>query len=64
MEEFAEAGLGLGAEGRVGVVEEGALADLLLVDGNPLDDVGLLADPDQNLLVIMKDGTILKNKLK
>lgn len=50
--------------GKLGVVEEGALADLLLVDGNPLDDVGLLAAPDQNLLVIMKDGTILKNKLK
>ena len=49
--------------GQLGVVQEGALADLLLVDGNPLDDVGLLADPAQNLLVIMKDGAIYKNKL-
>ena len=49
--------------GQLGVVKEGALADLLLVDGNPLDDVGLLADPAQNLLVIMKDGAIYKNKL-
>jgi imidazolonepropionase-like amidohydrolase len=49
--------------GKLGVVKEGALADLLLVVGNPLDDVGLLADPGQNLLVIMKDGAIYKNKL-
>ena len=49
--------------GQLGVVQEGALADLLLVDGNPLDDVGLLADPAQNLLVIMKDGALFKNKL-
>jgi imidazolonepropionase-like amidohydrolase len=31
--------------GKLGVVEEGALADLLLVDGNPLDDIKLIADP-------------------
>ena len=47
--------------GKLGVVEEGALADLLLVNGNPLDNLELLADPKQNLLVIMKDGTIFKN---
>jgi imidazolonepropionase-like amidohydrolase len=50
--------------GQLGVVQEGALADLLLVDGNPLDDVGLLADPVQKLLVVMKDGAIYKNKLE
>jgi imidazolonepropionase-like amidohydrolase len=48
--------------GQLGVVEEGALADLLLVDGNPLDDVALLADPEKNFVVIMKDGAIVKNK--
>jgi len=46
--------------GRLGVVEEGAIADLLLVEGNPLDDIGLLADPAQNLAVIMKGGTLVK----
>lgn len=46
--------------GRLGVVEEGAYADLLLVDGNPLDDLGLIADP-ANFDVIMKDGTIYRN---
>jgi imidazolonepropionase-like amidohydrolase len=47
--------------GKLGVVEEGALADLLLVDGNPLENIGLVADPDKNFLVIMKDGKIYKD---
>jgi imidazolonepropionase-like amidohydrolase len=47
--------------GKLGVVEEGALADLLLVDGDPLENIKLLEDPDKNLLIIMKDGTIYKN---
>jgi len=49
--------------GRLGVVEQGALADLLLVDGDVLADISLLEDPAANLLVIMKDGTIYKNAL-
>jgi imidazolonepropionase-like amidohydrolase len=51
-------------QGKLGVVEEGALADLLLVDGNPLKDLKLLADPTKNFVVIMKDGKIYKNTLK
>jgi imidazolonepropionase-like amidohydrolase len=47
--------------GKLGVVEEGALADLLLVDGDPLADFKLLEDPEKNFLVIMKDGKIYKN---
>jgi imidazolonepropionase-like amidohydrolase len=49
--------------GKLGVVEEGALADLLLVDGNPLENIELVADPDKNFLVIMKDGKIYKDVL-
>ena len=45
------------------MVEEGALADLLLVDGNPLANIGLIADPARNFRVIMKDGRIYKNSL-
>jgi imidazolonepropionase-like amidohydrolase len=48
--------------GKLGVVEPGALADLLLVDGNPLDNIGMIADP-ANFKIIMKDGTIYKNTL-
>lgn len=49
--------------GKLGVVEEGALADLLLVDGDPIADITLLSDPAKNLTVIMKDGHIVKNML-
>ena len=47
--------------GKLGVVEEGALADLLVVDGDPLNDIGLLAHPENSLLVIMKDGKLYKD---
>ena len=47
--------------GKLGVVEEGAIADLLLVDGNPLENIKLVADPDKNFLVIMKGGAIYKD---
>ena len=47
--------------GRLGVVEEGALADLLLVDGNPVENLKLIEEPGKNFVVIMKDGTIYKN---
>lgn len=48
----------------LGVVKEGAYADLLLVDGNPLDNLDLVAEPDKNFIVIMKDGKIYKNTLR
>lgn len=47
--------------GKLGVVEEGALADLLLVNGDPLADIKLIEDPGRNFVVIMKDGRIYKN---
>ena len=49
--------------GKLGVLERGAWADLLVVDGNPLDNVALLADPDKNLKLIMKDGRIYKDAM-
>jgi imidazolonepropionase-like amidohydrolase len=49
--------------GKLGVVEEGAFADLLLVDGNPLEDIALVADPGKNFLVIMKGGVLHKDTL-
>jgi imidazolonepropionase-like amidohydrolase len=49
--------------GKLGVVEEGALADLLLVDGNPIENIKLVADPAKNFVVIMKDGKVYKNTL-
>jgi imidazolonepropionase-like amidohydrolase len=49
--------------GGLGVVEEGALADLLLVDGNPLQNLRLVATPDSSFSVIMKNGRIHKDRL-
>lgn len=49
--------------GKLGVVEAGALADLLLVDGDPTKDLSLVADAGKNFLVIMKDGKIYKSLL-
>jgi imidazolonepropionase-like amidohydrolase len=49
--------------GKLGVVEEGAFADVLLVDGNPLENIALIGDPARNLVLIMKDGKIFKNTL-
>jgi imidazolonepropionase-like amidohydrolase len=46
--------------GRLGVVEAGALADLILVEGDPLADIDLIGDPERNFAVIMKDGVIVK----
>jgi imidazolonepropionase-like amidohydrolase len=50
--------------GKLGVVEEGALADLLLVDGDPIANIALIEDPARNFVVIMKDGKIYKNSLR
>lgn len=50
--------------GKLGVIEEGALADILLVDGNPLENIDLLADPQENIDLIMKDGEVLKSTLQ
>jgi len=47
--------------GKLGVVEPGAHADLLVVAGDPLQDIRLLAAPDENLVVIMKAGKIHKD---
>ena len=60
---LALSGLRSPYQGKLGSVSEGALADLLLVDGNPLQNVALIENPGQNFLVIMKDGKIYKNKL-
>lgn len=46
---------------KLGVIDEGAYADLLLVDGDPLAHIELIADPQKNFLLIMKDGMIYKN---
>lgn len=51
-------------EGPLGVIQEGAYADLILVEGNPLEDLDLVADPENNFVLIMKDGVVYKNTLE
>jgi imidazolonepropionase-like amidohydrolase len=58
---LALSGLRSPYEGKLGVVEAGALADLLLVDGDPIANIDLIADPARNFVVIVKDGRIYKN---
>jgi imidazolonepropionase-like amidohydrolase len=57
------AGLRSPYPGKLGVVAPGALADLILVDGDPLTDLSLIANPEQKFVVIMKDGVIVKNTI-
>jgi imidazolonepropionase-like amidohydrolase len=51
-------------EGKLGVIEEGAYADMILVDGNPLKDINLMVDYEKNFVVIIKDGKIYKNLIQ
>ena len=51
-------------DGPLGVIKEGAYADMILVDGNPLENLDLVADSGRNFLLIMKDGKIYKNTLR
>ncbi len=51
-------------EGPLGVIEIGAYADMILVEGNPLEDVTVLVDYDKNIKVVIKDGEIFKNSLE
>lgn len=49
--------------GKLGVIEPGAVADLLIVEGDPLQNLRLLEDPQNKLRVIIKDGRIIKSTL-
>ncbi len=49
--------------GKLGRIEAGAYADLLLLDGDPLQDISLIGDPDRSMPLVMKDGRIHKNTL-
>lgn len=49
---------------KLGVIEEGAYADMILVDGNPIQNMKLIEDPTKNFVMIMKDGVVYKNTIK
>lgn len=51
-------------EGPLGVIKQGAYADLLIVEGKPLEDIKVLGDPENSLKLIVKDGKVFKNTLQ
>ncbi len=51
-----------GMERDIGTVEEGKLADLLVIEGNPLENIAVLKNRD-NLRLIMKGGRVVKDRL-
>jgi imidazolonepropionase-like amidohydrolase len=53
----------LNRHGNFGEIREGWVADILLINGNPLEDISVLRDPANNLALIMKGGDIVKNQL-
>jgi len=50
-------------EAKLGVLERGAWADMLLVSGDPMQDIDLLKDPERNFAVIVKNGKVWKDTL-
>jgi imidazolonepropionase-like amidohydrolase len=50
----------LGLDDQIGTISEGKMADLVMVDGNPLDNIDLLLDPE-NICLIMQNGKLIKN---
>ncbi len=50
-------------EGPIGVIEVGAYADMIVVEGNPLEDVSLLVDYDNTIKLVVKDGEVYQNDL-
>lgn len=53
----------MGREADLGSLKPGKIADLLVVDGNPLEDISVLAEPESHVRLIMKDGCCYKNEL-
>jgi imidazolonepropionase-like amidohydrolase len=51
------------SSGKVGVIQPGALADLIVIDGDPLADLGLLARPEQSLKALIRDGVVVIDRL-
>lgn len=49
--------------GALGVIRPEVMADLLVLEGDPLQDIGVIDDPEKNMKLIMKDGRIHKNKI-
>nr|XP_018267175.1 uncharacterized protein I303_01159 [Kwoniella dejecticola CBS 10117]OBR89333.1 hypothetical protein I303_01159 [Kwoniella dejecticola CBS 10117] len=54
----------LGMQGKLGVIQEGAFADLLLLSANPLEDVGIFNEPHKFVKGIVKDGRVVRSEIR
>lgn len=45
--------------GKLGTLEKGAFADMLILDANPLEDITILSDPEKNIMAIIKEGRVV-----
>jgi len=54
----------VGMEGRIGAVRPGAFADLIVVEGNPLEDLKVLADPQRHLRLVIRGGEVVINRME
>lgn len=54
----------MGREGEIGTIAAGALADLIAVRGDPLADIGVLANPEQNLALVVRGGRVILNRIE
>ena len=54
----------LGQEGKLGVLRQGAIGDLIVLKKNPLDDICILDRPEENLVAVVKDGRLVSGELK
>jgi imidazolonepropionase-like amidohydrolase len=52
----------IGMQGKLGIIAEGAIADILVVEGSPLDDITVLANPHKNIQLVMKAGVIYRQQ--
>ena len=50
-------------KGKIGTIEENALADLIILNDNPLKNINVFNDPNKNVRFILKDGEVVKNLL-
>jgi imidazolonepropionase-like amidohydrolase len=53
----------LNRHGNFGEIREGWVADLILIDGDPLEDISILERAEETVVVVMKDGKLFKNEL-
>lgn len=53
----------LGLEGKAGILKEGAVGDIIILNANPLEDITVLDRPDEHLLAVIQRGKLVSGQL-